>query len=84
MVSAVFRFHDELNGFLAPARRGRTFRVPCACRATTKHMIEALGVPHTEVERILVNGETAVLTHVLQDGDRVAVHPHAGAARVRS
>jgi len=27
--------------------------------ATTKHMIEALGVPHTEVELILVNGEAA-------------------------
>lgn len=31
--------------------------MPCAQAATTKHMIEALGVLHTEVELILVNGD---------------------------
>ena len=49
--------------------------MPCAQAATTKHMIEALGVPHTEVELILVNGESADFNRLLQDGDRVAVYP---------
>jgi len=49
--------------------------VPCAQAATTKHMIEALGVPHTEVELILVNGESVDFSYLLQDGDRVAVYP---------
>ena len=53
-----FRFYEELNEFLAPERRGREFACPCARAATTKHMIEALGVPHTEVELVLVNGES--------------------------
>ncbi len=75
MVTATFRFYEELNGFLAPDRRRREFTVPCARSATTKHMIEALGVPHTEVELILVNGESADLGRILQDGDRVAVYP---------
>jgi uncharacterized protein with PIN domain len=38
-------------------------------------MIEALGVPHTEVELILVNGESADFSRQLEDGDRVAVYP---------
>jgi hypothetical protein len=38
-------------------------------------MIEALGVPHTEVELILVNGESADFDRLLRDGDRVAVYP---------
>ena len=38
-------------------------------------MIEALGVPHTEVELILVQGESAGFGRLLQDGDRVAVYP---------
>ena len=38
-------------------------------------MIEALGVPHTEVELILVNGESADFGRLLWDGDRVAVYP---------
>jgi uncharacterized protein with PIN domain len=38
-------------------------------------MIEALGVPHTEVELILVNGESSDFHRLLEDGDRVAVYP---------
>ena len=72
---ATFRFYEELNEFLAPARRGREFGVACARAATAKHMIEALGVPHTEVELILVDGESVGFEHRLADGDRVAVYP---------
>lgn len=75
MVTATFRFYEELNDFLAPERRRREFSAPCAEAATTKHMIEALGVPHTEVELILVNGESAGFDRRLLEGDRVAVYP---------
>jgi uncharacterized protein with PIN domain len=75
MVTATFRFYEELNDFLAPERRRRDFAVPCARAATTKHMIEALGVPHTEVELILLNGESVGLDRLLADGDRVSVYP---------
>jgi uncharacterized protein with PIN domain/sulfur carrier protein ThiS len=75
MVTATFRFYEELNDFLAPKRRKQEFSVSCARRATTKHMIEALGVPHTEVELILVNGESVGFDRILEDGDRVAVYP---------
>jgi uncharacterized protein with PIN domain len=75
MVTANFRFYEELNDFIARERRGRTFAVACARAATTKHMIEALGVPHTEVELILVNGESSGFDRLLEDGDRVAVYP---------
>jgi hypothetical protein len=75
MVTATFRFHGELNDFLPPARRERAFAMPCARAATTKHMIEALGAPHTEVGRVLVNGENAGLERMLCEGDIVDVHP---------
>jgi uncharacterized protein with PIN domain len=75
MVCATFRFYGELNDFLPRDRRGRDIATPCARMATTKHMIEALGVPHTEVELLLVNGETAGLDLLLEEGDRVAVYP---------
>lgn len=75
MVTASFRFYEELNDFLPNERRRREFAVPCARAATTKHMIEALGVPHTEVELILVNGESVGFDRLLRDGDRVAVYP---------
>ncbi len=75
MATATFRFYEELNDFLPRERRRQEFTVPCAAAATTKHMIEALGVPHTEIELILVNGESVGFDHQLQDGDRVAVYP---------
>ena len=73
--TVTFRFYEELNDFLPPARRKREFSVACANAATAKHMIEALGVPHTEVEVVLVNGESVGFDRVLRDGDRVAVYP---------
>lgn len=75
MVTATFRFYEELNDFLPRERRGREFSCPCAQAATTKHMIEALGVPHTEVELLLRNGESVGFGVLLREGDRLAVYP---------
>jgi uncharacterized protein with PIN domain len=75
MVMATFRFYQELNDFLPRERRRREVAVPCARAATTKHMIEALGVPHTEVELVLVNGEASSFDRLVEEGDRVAVYP---------
>ena len=74
-VKATFRFYEELNDFLSRERRGREFSCGCARMATTKHMIEALGVPHTEVELVLRNGESVGFGVLLRDGDRLAVYP---------
>lgn len=74
-VTATFRFYEELNDFLARPLRRCTFSCVCARDATTKHMIEALGVPHTEVELIIVNGESVGFGRVIADGDRIAVYP---------
>ena len=75
MVTASFRFYGELNNFIAPERRGRATDAECARAATTKHMIEAIGVPHTEVDVVLVNGEPAGFGRLLEDGERVTIYP---------
>lgn len=74
-VWASFRFYAQLNDFLAPAHRGRSFPWPCAADATLKHVIEVLGVPHTEVGLLLRNGEAADFSRRLAAGDRVSVYP---------
>ena len=84
MVTATFRFYDGLNDFLPRERRGRDITTPCAREATVKHMVEALGVPHTEVELLLVNGESSGFERLLADGDRVAAYPAFGELDVRS
>lgn len=41
-----------------------------------KDTIEALGVPHPEVELILANGRSVDFSYSLQNGDRFSVYPH--------
>jgi hypothetical protein len=73
--AAWFRFYEELNDFLPPARRKRRFRHSFRGRVAVKDMIEALGVPHTEVELILVNGRSVRFPYLVCDGDDISVYP---------
>ncbi|RXZ42566.1 Mut7-C RNAse domain-containing protein [Crenobacter cavernae] len=75
MATVTFRFYEELNDFLPSSRRKRDFGYACVRGETVKHAIEALGVPHTEVELILVDGESVGFDRILADGDRIAVYP---------
>jgi uncharacterized protein with PIN domain/sulfur carrier protein ThiS len=75
MTTATFRFYARLNDFLPAERRGQAFSCSCPHSVTTKHMIEALGVPHTEVALVLVNGQPAGLHRSIENGDRIAVYP---------
>jgi uncharacterized protein with PIN domain len=74
-VRACFRFHGELNELLAPSRRDREFAQTAGGTDTLKHVIESLGVPHTEVGRVTVNGVEAPLTAAVHDSDSVQVWP---------
>jgi uncharacterized protein with PIN domain len=73
--TATFRFFEGLEAFLARERRNQAFPYTCARAATLKNAIEALGVPHTEVGSVTVNGEPATLQRVVRDGDAIQVFP---------
>ena len=73
--SAEFRFYEELNDFLAPERRRTSFAYGVAGTRSVKDAIEAIGVPHTEVDLILVDGHSVGFDRVLRGGERVAVYP---------
>ncbi|AVR97677.1 Mut7-C RNAse domain-containing protein [Pseudoduganella armeniaca] len=73
MVTATFRFDSALDPFLPRERRGLPFTVPCARAATVKHMVEALGVPHTEAGPVTIDGRPALLDELLADGASVHV-----------
>ena len=72
---AMFRFYAELNDFLLPERRYRASAREFIDKTTVKDMLESMGVPHTEVDLILINGESAAFGHAVQDGDSVSVYP---------
>jgi len=72
---AVFRFYAELNDFLPALQRFKDTERTFLGAPAVKDVIEALGVPHTEVDLLLVNGEPQGFDYRLQDGDRVSVYP---------
>jgi len=72
---ASFRFYAELNDFLPQEKRARSFEYGFTDRQSIKHLIEALGVPHTEVDLVLINGESVDFDRIVEDGDRVSVYP---------
>jgi uncharacterized protein len=69
------RVYAELNDFVAPELRGAVMRRPFRPHQTVKDVIEAAGVPHTEVDLVLVNGEPVGFSHRPTAGDRITVYP---------
>jgi uncharacterized protein with PIN domain len=73
--AAQFEFFGELKELLLPERREGEFVCRFRGDQSVKHLIESLGVPHTEAGRILVGGQPVEFGYLVQDGDRVEVYP---------
>ena len=69
------RFYAELNHFLPPEKRQRAFNYVFTGTPSVKDTIEAIGVPHTEIDVILVDDKSVDFGHLLKGGERVAVYP---------
>lgn len=69
------RFYAELGDFLPPEKRQVAFVHEFEGRVSVKHLIEALGVPHPEVDLVLVNGQSVDFSYLVQDGDHISVYP---------
>jgi uncharacterized protein with PIN domain len=72
---ACLRFYAELNDHLPRDRRQKTLEKLFFVPGPVKDVIESFGVPHTEVELIVANGESVPFSYVVRDGDRIAVYP---------
>jgi uncharacterized protein with PIN domain len=72
---AELRFYEELNDFLPEERRKRAIAVEVDRARSVKDAIESQGVPHTEVDLVIVDGRSVDFAHLLRGGERVAVYP---------
>ena len=69
------RVYAELNDFLPTERRFRPVPYRFDVSPSVKDVIEAIGVPHTEVDLVLVNNDSVDFAQRVVDGDRIAVYP---------
>lgn len=72
---AEFRFYGELNDFLPAGQHQVGFRSPFYGNPSVKDAIQAIGVPHTAIDLILVDSRSVDFSHQLRGGERVAVYP---------
>ena len=70
MPIAFFRFYAELNDFLPADSRQIESSHFFEDGVSIKEMIESLGVSHTEVDLILVDGDPVDFSYIVRDGDR--------------
>jgi uncharacterized protein with PIN domain len=75
MFPAKFYFKGPLRDLLTNYTNEIFIEVQVSRHETIKHIIESLGVPHTEVEAIIVNGHYVGFNHFLNSGDIVDIYP---------
>lgn len=73
--TAYFRFYEELNDFLPEQFNKKIYTFSFSGTPSVKNSIETIGVPHTEVDLILVDGVSVGFDHILKDGEHVSVYP---------
>jgi uncharacterized protein with PIN domain len=67
--------HGDLDFFIRSGARGRTIERSLSEKTSVKDVIEACGVPHPEVDLILVNGQPVDFGYGIVGGAAVEVYP---------
>lgn len=75
MHKVYLRFYEELNDFLPEEKKKKRFAHQFINRTSVKDLIESIGIPHTEVDLILVNGKSVNFKYLINDGDDISVYP---------
>ena len=72
---AIFHFYEELNDFLPLDKKETAFVYSFRGNPAVKDAIEAIGVPHVEINLIQVNDQTVDFRYHLKNNDVVSVYP---------
>jgi uncharacterized protein with PIN domain len=73
--AAVFRFYNSLNDFLSPANKNCDIKYWFNGNPSIKDAIEAIGIPHTEVNEITINGTFIDFSYPLRANNHADVFP---------
>ena len=74
-VKIIIRFYEELNDLIPQKMRKQDIDFSFNGRRSVKDLIESFGVPHVEVDLILVNGKSVDFSYIVRDNDRISVYP---------
>src|SRR5262245_48698850 len=74
-ISAHFRFYEELNDFLPENKKKVAFAYQFQANQNIRQVISMIGVPHTEIDLLLVNGRSVGFDYILKNNDHVSIYP---------
>ncbi|MBI9011778.1 MAG: Mut7-C ubiquitin/RNAse domain-containing protein [Clostridiales bacterium] len=74
-LNVTIRFYEELNDFIKEELRKKQIETSFYGKRTVKDLIESYGVPHGEVDLILINGESVGFDYIVNDKDLISVYP---------
>ncbi len=74
-IRAEVRCYADLKLFLPPARRTEAVHVCFEGPRSVKDLVESLGVPHTEIDLLLVDGAPAAFDRLIEADARVSAYP---------
>lgn len=75
MAQVIIRCYGQLNDFLPRAQRHRPVVAATDGHESVKNVVEALGVPHPELEALLVNGGGVDFSYLVQPDDIIDAYP---------
>ena len=73
--TSFFRFYEELNDFLPKEKQKISFPYNFTGNPSIKDTFEAIGIPHTEVDLLLINGKSVDFKFILKGGEYISVYP---------
>ena len=73
MKVAYFNIEEKLHWLLPQDKRRENFDYPFNGPQSVKHLIESVGIPHTEIGEIRADGESIGLGYLVRDGERIDV-----------
>lgn len=76
---ARFNFEPDLQPLLKRDLRERPVEMHFRGAQSVKHLIESLGIPHTEIGPLAANGQAIGLDYIVHNGNRIDVRPVAPA-----
>ena len=72
---AFIRFYEELNDFLPFSKQKILYSIYFRDNPSIKAIIESEGIPHTEVDLVLINGHSVTFQEKVNDNDHISVYP---------
>jgi uncharacterized protein with PIN domain len=75
MTIATVHFHDSLQDLLRPRQQAFQQRIEFKGRQTIKHLVESLGVPHTEIGQLQAKATEIGFGYLVKNRDMVDAFP---------